>query len=803
MTSENFYNNPNGLFSYINNTYKNEMSNYETKKIRSVRDITTSVFTDTFLNDINKRIQFLNYTYHIINIKLQTNIDEELINNNLIPLTDDEDVYLVFKGGNVMNHFFYKLFNIESDQIKKEYFKISDVDYSIYIKTIYNNRFILLKSFVKKILMRTLEEISLFFNNYYRNIMNDIKPTNEILYQSENTIDETIKKNIIGNIDSSIIYGYYNECKRILKFINSNYKPDNPINLNVLYDLISTKINLNDEYLLLFKKPDNNYDTTLILKLMVFFKINKILNYFFNDKKHNLNNTLAIENDDDDDDDINIDSNKELEYKSIILKNLKEYLDKNTEYKLDFESDRFKKVTEDNINKLNIIFEQYNKQLINNLYNSNFYEKDLFEMFKINLGNKIKEHINKNLVLYESISNTNGNNLITYNFRPINKDVVINFSKESNMYIYNKDDPTKQYEIKESNVKSEHYISYNSIINILPSSNQNKVMNFDLARIKFGIRGKIIHDKKIDILNTDINIYEKKNKKKLRIPSEFIDVSISNLTDSLRLHYLDEYMNKEPYIFKNKDIAIYAFSIDDLSDDLETVLTNQNSIFPWIDNKYSKRLERLLVFKHLEGHLKNKQNKENIKLLIELCKKIKTNNYIIKFEDIKIFINDDNIDADHKDIILNFLFDSYYSLKSNQNNKLNYKPEYNNIVSLLKILVIHNKLLFTKLNNIDIVLPKEAIEIYNSYRNDILLESITKDEDFNLLLNKYKTLIDNIITYNYDEYDNNINQNIKNITVEPLDGIFKYIITNKYSLYHDKYMKYKLKYKQLKKELDM
>ena len=81
------------------------------------------------------------------------------------PLSSKEAVYLVFKGGNVMNYYFTKVINpINIDDTN---YKFSDVDYSIYIKTTDLVRFNIIKKAIYTLLIEALTKISNKFNDLY------------------------------------------------------------------------------------------------------------------------------------------------------------------------------------------------------------------------------------------------------------------------------------------------------------------------------------------------------------------------------------------------------------------------------------------------------------------------------------------------------------------------------------------------------------------------------------------------------------------------------------------------------------
>ena len=61
-------------YSNLNTTFIHKLAGFddidalhEKYKIRSIRDITTDVFTDVFFNDELCKLTYIDYTYHLIN----------------------------------------------------------------------------------------------------------------------------------------------------------------------------------------------------------------------------------------------------------------------------------------------------------------------------------------------------------------------------------------------------------------------------------------------------------------------------------------------------------------------------------------------------------------------------------------------------------------------------------------------------------------------------------------------------------------------------------------------------------------
>jgi len=139
-------------------------------ELRALKDGATSAFCDTFIADENSRNIFIDYTYNYIYSHIMLNINNEMTKSldGCHPLHGNENIHLVFKGGNVMSMLFDKtsMTNEKMNNLKK-YFKPSDVDYSLYIKTETNSRYMNIKHHAKILLMQALEKVAKFFDGVY------------------------------------------------------------------------------------------------------------------------------------------------------------------------------------------------------------------------------------------------------------------------------------------------------------------------------------------------------------------------------------------------------------------------------------------------------------------------------------------------------------------------------------------------------------------------------------------------------------------------------------------------------------
>lgn len=196
---------------------------YETNKKRSIVDISTDAFIYVFFsnegNDENdkawkkyNRGLFLSYIYYYFDLNLDTLLNKELINNNIKPLykfssndnimndceNNNEFVIFLFKGGNIMNMYLKKYFNSNTfdfsnldDNIKKA-FKISDFDFTVYLKCKTDERFNIINKYLQKVIYDILSKINLFFNKYINIVFKQYVPQN-------NNEKNKLKKKLYNN----------------------------------------------------------------------------------------------------------------------------------------------------------------------------------------------------------------------------------------------------------------------------------------------------------------------------------------------------------------------------------------------------------------------------------------------------------------------------------------------------------------------------------------------------------------------------------------------------------------------------
>jgi hypothetical protein len=177
----------------ISGIYNTEKALHIKHKFRALRDVSTdevvnSLFSyDYFNNNENinnnnsiRRNLFLLYVYDYFNLNIISDFEYYLlINNCKILNTDVEYIHFLFKGGNIYFHIISDLIknhNIlseisddNSNSLKNDFtkfFKVSDFDFTVNLFCVNHEKFLKIKEYLIKFLIKKLEEITLFFNSY-------------------------------------------------------------------------------------------------------------------------------------------------------------------------------------------------------------------------------------------------------------------------------------------------------------------------------------------------------------------------------------------------------------------------------------------------------------------------------------------------------------------------------------------------------------------------------------------------------------------------------------------------------------
>ena len=598
-------------------THKNNITVFDNaadnqKALRIFRDMSTDIYVKVFFNDNDQIANFLDYTFHMIYSKLIINTNKTIIeyniNNSNIhikPISGPERCYLVFKGGTLMNrlfadhldkmgnntntssvhignhygvplaNFFTDLetntqipntvdtFSNFCDNILKKKFSISDTDYSLYIYSQTNERFDILHNFALINLAHAFDDITDKFDNY----LNDVSNMNSSYNQPNSIVD------LVDDTTDSEIYVQISLLQRLRDFIYDdnnivylkNLNFNDPINnpaFNTLNDGIIEFINnvsINDTKLFYL------YDVLEILNLLIY--IESLGNFIFR-----LNRDI-----------VSIRNNIESRINDLINKKLSNL--KNGLFYSYNKIQLFKQT----------LFDQYlHIQNTQNTTSSNYYGDKIETFFKPEKCPSIEKTTYR-------LNNNNQYNINSFEIKQRNSCSVMATS--------NSLQNSKIYDIP---IQKTHYITFNTLIK--KTRNKSHITDFDLMRSKFNV---VLPNGFVKKNNIDHN---------LNIPSEFIDVSIPRYFDNSRIEYFHNLTNNGfiPHLLKlttprGRSIVIFSYSPQEVSHDLQIVLFNQNTLEPWVDLKYAKRLIRLVVFMVITSYVDKIRFNKNMDDIVNIC----------------------------------------------------------------------------------------------------------------------------------------------------------------------------------------
>ena len=612
------------------------------KKIRTLKDTTTSVFTDTFFkNYINpqgddivkqahntrRRNIFLVYVYDTFKFKIHAEFNLFLMEKGHNILSNkDEYVDFIFKGGNIL-FTIYNILNTSYPQLGQhlqatpaflafieDNFKISDFDFAMFIKTNCYKKYIIIKKLLTQFLITKLDSINLFFNDLLfratdmtnQIIINAPVPPNidipnpipsPIEDRQSNSPQEILNIELLLDIESILSRLYNNDYFHILIKLVLKHKP-------AFFDALPALPPIQD--LLLFiqsiNKYTNHYQNNIIFATNIIYILFDIIT---------VNNFLeTIE--------INHPNPSICTIKNLLnIYNICEYINK-----------KYMPLKIFNINPKRAYFEaheirfyDYFKKLENYITTIKFYNMYDIDFFLNELRSKLYDLMItqpvRNIFIKQPVSDdflininhpmipSNDTTLDCFNYFSLPDLQNINSNNillESTKNVFVCDDVTYDKSdivlLEQNTTTNYHYYTYNSSINV--SSNQSMcVVNFDLLRSKLNIVLKNVQmNKPTKIIPTIETI---------KIPSEFIDISISCYEDSGNT-FTDHIGNKSMYrinlyngIDANTNFYIEGYSISYIIKDLVNMLFNQPPKSPWSDLKYKKRLYRLFFLYRVES----------------------------------------------------------------------------------------------------------------------------------------------------------------------------------------------------------
>ena len=587
---------------------------YGSNQDRYFKDQSTDFFTKVFLSDDKIRWMFVDYVYHILLFNLNTKINKLLEDLYETYMFENEHFFLVFKGGNVMNLYYGNL-KTQIDEYRKNCpyqfdkhfiianvkdflkdldnnFQISDVDFSLYIDCMDYIKYLKISHCIKIIVSDTLKSISVDFDNYYDSVMNS-----------------TVNKNYIPI-----------KCTDTMKQLETN-----ETKFRFFIDLLKNNIvGITEIYL----------KNLFIRAISIFNKPHQLIKLY-------------------------------LVFEKIALK-----------YNFDLSNE---------LDNLKLTLTSISNTKFNNLISSDFYTQTKINEFICKLKDfYLKENF---CVKFKDTYEDQTHTVYLYVYEG-NKLVDPLLNKRNSAIVHNDENLNKPVSIINTDPNSVHYITYNASILKTRSCSTS---NFDLFRIKFNVElnnvineyiiagdyedivkklkeRQIICDSvtpptklfatrvELDTFISDNNFkLNKQSKTKYNTPSEFIDLSMPAFADSTSQHFIESIENNTvSNIYTIIDKTLYytdCYSKAQIYDDINIVLFQQNTYFPWVDKKYEKRIKRLITMLFISNleysggkYTLNHKMRSILKNLVHTCVIILNslssgNRYNIDVADIKKYLN--------------------------------------------------------------------------------------------------------------------------------------------------------------------
>ena len=759
------------LTSHIGKTYNDILGKIKYPDSRKYKDETTTQFNETFFKNADGNINNLNnftfYAFQKINFDIISNINDILtLHHEYIKY--NEDIILIFKGGNIISYYINKILNIINNDKFESFIKddmkmggISDTDFTIYILNESQQKYNLIYKYVSDLLYGSLVEIRDNFEVLLINGIDNNKNNIFNLYNIKQLENETIEnitnlnifklfdenfsnnKNIL-EIDNEIQfeleklvfddvlepYKLFNSCQEVFKKIRVILITNHIILSNIIVNNIR------------FSVYKDIYTSARYIKILTSIKyiIGKYIGYF-----KNLNSLSKL---------FPGLTDFILFYRHIeLIITIQREISNISLNNILYELNNF--YSKDNINDfLNSICTKFNEDeyrknkfykytpgkikytsVYQMRYNINDKNIQIPNIGRINKNNKNNNNTSINYKIFDNLDNrTDVNNNI--NTKP-----PTTYLKRESDFI-SKNIPKIRYSTctSNNNQKYFHYISVNSTINSIIENSH--LIQFDLYRIKLNVC--LSH-----IIEVDNN---RKSSKILNIPSEFIDVSIPKFNDMCLSKFRKNiYHNNKnfndffSYLSINNKKNIMIYNLSSIIEDLSIVLFKQNTPIPWIDTKYNKRINRMVLLS-----------------CILFIKNSIINN---KYNELKVYLLEFNKLI--KNICINLY--SYY----------NRREDFKNIKQITKI--IDN-------NETNIRTIKDCIDLFIMNNSDKILfnESVINnfkenDKYFSIDYNKLNTILNINNTFDFNlifssSFNDFLNFSFRNIIYDIVDSNSLYIL---------------------------
>lgn len=465
------------------------------------------------------------------------------------------------------------------DSILKPKFGISDIDYSIYINTATDARYLLIHGIVIKLLHVILDYITKKFDIHLKNILNGITAVEKP--------QQYVETNEIINVYD---HPYFNISKNLKNIFCNNrliadvkrydgYTPIPYFNVKVQYYNKFDDLSLKDRLVYVLNLFNHNMSNNkLEISMYILYFMFDIVSYSEYLDKININF---------------------LDHK-LNLENIRVYINQNIAILIESKEYDLFVIPYYDINEIDTI----KKNLASKFSDLPADSPEL--RTKIAPGGEGTKDMTYRLINHKSITEND------FEFRP--KDCMDQTAKQDMPYGITT--TTKMCD-------KIHYITYNSTIRLQRGPS---ITDFDLIRSKINL--------------VMIGNHFLKNNKvvaTMPLPSEFIDISVPRFDDSSKTGYLSELKHSSglPYLLTlktsaGKNVCLNSYGPSDMMHDLLFVLFSQQLTEPWLDTKFQKRIIRAIYFIVLNRSLKtsstgNSKYLDNFLVFIDYCISIKNN----------------------------------------------------------------------------------------------------------------------------------------------------------------------------------
>ncbi len=581
---------------------KNEDTNFlsQFRKMRDMKDESTSFFVATFLNTDNLLQKFVMYMYQTLYFNLLRGVNTKLsdvyrkdgVTLVALPLQSDEKLTLYFKGGTTMK-FIYDEFLDTLPQANRDLinnklmsrFKASDTDMGLDIDCSSNKRYIIIKNALSSLITETCDLIG----NNFDFMINDntlTEATTAAAWRATCEGDATFTRNNPGaanrlpagvrlvnilrandhdarlsphraNEQDATLAEFQDKIKAVKDTLLGNF------NIDVLLNYLN-RLRIIDGSNRVIACPDNPIICGMIIELIDYYVI--MSGHPASADITNIKDTL------------NTGAHQQLFelylslYKMYTVEKRGQFLN-SLHAKLN--SDEFKIPNQDPANPKNIMKRIY-------------YEK-------FSSGDKLIRRLQVDI--------PRGN---------------IDFAERADFTVHANDDPYFTSRITNfSNSNKKHYTSVNA--SILDEANDIKT-DFTLFRVKLNIvLDSASSFETVDRLSNNYDeITGNGAVNQILIPSEILDVSISGKHDTGHHVIINSNtpLDEKKFVINGIDYKLFIYSLQNHVNDLNFILFKQCGYTPWIDAKYDKRIDRLLFFTITNSMIAGERDKKIMKDLL-------------------------------------------------------------------------------------------------------------------------------------------------------------------------------------------